>query len=114
MQSQRGGLVVILWPGSTKPPMPNPTEHLAGKRVGDVSPIRMCSFHLCFPDTYVFNVIRSALILIVGENERLRMKFHSGTYHMQPLLVRPMQTNDDNDDNLMRVFVAALTLSDAA
>jgi hypothetical protein len=71
-------MVVILWPGGTVPPMPSPNEHLEGSRIGEASPIRMCSFHICLPDTPVFNVIRSALILIIGERERARMKIHSG------------------------------------
>jgi hypothetical protein len=59
-------------------PVPNADARSMGKRFFQAIPVRVCSLHVCFPDTPFFHMIRHILILIVGESLRTRVKLHSG------------------------------------
>ena len=63
-------------------PVPNADARSMGKRFFEAIPVRVCSLHVCFPDTPYFHMIRHVLILIIGESLRTRVKLHSGEYHM--------------------------------
>jgi hypothetical protein len=79
VESQRKGVVFVFWPGSAtyNASLPDPKEHIEGSKVAEAVPFRPVAYHVCFPDTSVFRIIRSALTLMFGGN-RLRMRFHNG------------------------------------
>lgn len=74
----------MFWPGSAtyNPTLPDPKEHVEGLKVNEAVPFRPIAYHVCFPDTYVFRMIRSALTLMFG-GSRLRMRFHNGGYSIK-------------------------------
>jgi hypothetical protein len=81
VESQRKGCVFVFWPGSAtyNPSLPDPREHIEGAKVNSAVPFRPVAYHVCYPDTYVYRIIRSALTLMFG-GSRARMRFHTGTY----------------------------------
>jgi hypothetical protein len=77
-ESQRKGLVVINWPNSTVPLLPERKEHVLGQQVLQALPLRICAAHVCLPDDHLFRILKANLALIMGKEDRTRMKFHLG------------------------------------
>lgn len=81
-ESQRKGLVSILWPEGnfTNIPMPFHKEsRRLMKAVMDGIPIRRPVTHFCMPDNIYWQLLRSFWISFVSERMRARTQFHIGT-----------------------------------
>jgi hypothetical protein len=84
VETQRKGITSIVWPGR-KPYAGDETASvkwdriLFMKRIYANLPIRTCSIHFCLPDTPIFQIMRSLIILSMPAY-RQRMKFHVGTF----------------------------------
>lgn len=87
VESQRKGLISIIWPGTNIPSDDKPSNFKLNrimfmKRVYGNLPIRSCSIHFCSPNTGVrstpfFRVLRTLIILTMPQFLN-RMKFHTG------------------------------------
>jgi hypothetical protein len=83
IESQRKGIVMIVWPGGPGNAWLSPLKadaragHLATKR-HEVTPIRYASYHFCMTDNPVYRIIRNFIVLC-GNVSKSRMKFHIGT-----------------------------------
>ena len=83
VETQRKGITSIVWPGRKPVAGDNASSVkwdrvLFMKRIYENLPIRTCSIHFCLPDTPVFQIMRS-LIVLTMPSYRHRMKFHVGT-----------------------------------
>ena len=45
------------------------------------TPLRIAAYHLCTPDTPFYTMVRSFTTVMMGTEERCRMKVHVGTYY---------------------------------
>ena len=90
-ESQRRGIVVIGWSGSSPllgiegstPRVPGtpgnkPVILPSGRNVADGMPVRLISVHFCFPNTPIFRIIRAFYVIAIGEQWRSRCVFHHG------------------------------------
>ena len=84
VESQRKGIVFVATPAPADLPqaLPHPKDHLEGRRVFKAMPCRVVAIHFGFPNTYVCHMIRSVVAVVVGTENRLRMKLHSGTFNL--------------------------------
>jgi len=81
IETQRRGVVFVIWPGPTnefKLSFPDKKEHVTGARIFESSPIRICAIHFCIRDGPVANMIKAGLILMMGEENRSRIRLDSG------------------------------------
>jgi len=78
-ESQRKGVVFVLWPGrSTNIRVPESEERCICRMSFAAFPLRVVSFQVCWPDTPFFHLVRSFFVLVMGANIRVRVNFHSG------------------------------------
>jgi hypothetical protein len=83
VETQRRGVVFIIWPGPTndlKLSFPDKKEHITGARIFEAAPIRMCAFHFCIRDGPAATMIKAGLTLMMGEDNRSRIRFDSGKF----------------------------------
>lgn len=80
VETQLKGIVVIIWPVS------DITQHLHNKddmmklqkKILKGSPVRVCAFHFCVPDSPIFHLLRTIFTLTLDRDKRSRLKFHVG------------------------------------
>lgn len=82
LESQKKGFIAIFcWPSkdtlARSFPRPGDEEFAYGRKLIEGVPWRMCAMHMCFPDTPVFQLMRSGMFLIMGER-RARIRLHLG------------------------------------
>jgi len=78
-ESQRKGVLFVMWPGSsTKIRVPEAEERSICRLSFSALPLRVVSFHVCWPDTPLFHLARSFFVLVLGADVRVRVNFHSG------------------------------------
>ena len=50
-------------------------------KIRKATPLRITAYHLCTPDTPFYTMVRSFNTVVLGTEERCRMKVHVGTYY---------------------------------
>lgn len=81
LETQRRGIVFVIWPGPTKDwqlTVPDKKEHIVGGKVFASMPARICAVHFCCRDGPVFRVIKACFALMLGK-DRSRIRFDTGT-----------------------------------
>ena len=84
VETQRRGVVFVIWPGPTNDlqlSFPDKKEHVTGARIFSSCPIRIAAIHFCIRDGPVATMIKAGLTLMMGEENRSRIRFDSGTFH---------------------------------
>lgn len=72
-----------MWPGkSTNIRMPLQEERRVCRKSLKASPLRVVGIHFCWPDTPLFNFIRSFFMVVIGSDIRARANFHTGKYNI--------------------------------
>lgn len=81
VETQRRGVVFIIWPGPTNDltlAPPDKKEHVTGQRIFGFSPIRICAIHFCIREGPIASMIKAGLTLMMGSDSRTRLRFDSG------------------------------------
>ena len=62
--------------------MPLQEERRVCRKSLKASPLRVVGIHFCWPDTPLFNFIRSFFMVVIGSDIRARANFHTGKYNI--------------------------------
>lgn len=78
-ETQGKGVSFVMWPGkSTQIRMPLNEERFICRKSFSSFPLRVVSFHFCWPNTPLFHFVRSFFVLVMNPSSRARVSFHLG------------------------------------
>jgi hypothetical protein len=83
-ETKKSGLVLIIAPTSEQQSVSDPEEHLEVAKFAQTMPLRFAAIHICLPDEGpLFHLLRATIVLLFASDQRIRVKFHTGTasYH---------------------------------
>lgn len=79
VDTQKNGCLFVMWPGkSTNIRLPKNEERIICRKSFSAFPLRVVGMHFCWPDTPLFHFIKSFFILVIGQDIRARVNFHTG------------------------------------
>ncbi|KAL3900979.1 MAG: hypothetical protein SGARI_006143 [Bacillariaceae sp.] len=81
VETQRRGVIFVIWPGPHNDfqlSKPDKKEHVTGGKIFGFSPIRICAFHLCIRDGPMARMIKAGLTVMLGSENRSRVRFDAG------------------------------------
>mmetsp|Transcript_19290 Transcript_19290/g.44705 ORF Transcript_19290/g.44705 Transcript_19290/m.44705 type:complete len:519 (+) Transcript_19290:274-1830(+) len=78
-ETQNKGVSFVMWPGSNRSiRIPETEERVICRKSFAAFPLRVVSFHFCWPKTPLFHFLKSFFVLVMGAKIRARVNFHSG------------------------------------
>jgi hypothetical protein len=78
IETQRSGILVIIWPNPDTVLIPDYKLHVASKRCVAGFPVRGCAMHMCFAENLGFRMIKAQIGLAMPEAMQQRLKIHLG------------------------------------
>ncbi|KAG7374793.1 hypothetical protein IV203_013888 [Nitzschia inconspicua] len=79
IETQRRGILVIIWPNPDLVIIPDYNLHVAGRKCVDGYPLRGCALHMCFAENFASRMIKAQIGLAMSEQMQQRLKIHLGT-----------------------------------
>jgi hypothetical protein len=80
-ETKKSGLVLIIAPTSEQQSISDPEEHWEVAKFAQAMPVRLAAIHICLPNEGpVFHLLRATIVLLFATDQRIRVKFHTGTY----------------------------------
>lgn len=81
IETQRNGIVVLVWPGLQTPKPPNSRFLRFSGKVMKTIPTRFACFHMCFPSTKLFRLMRIFILTTLSiATIATRVKVHTGMF----------------------------------
>jgi len=78
-ETQQKGIVFVLWPGTERTiTIPQGEARTICRRSFSAFPLRVVSFHFCWPSSPLFHFVKNFFVLVMGSRLRVRVNFHSG------------------------------------
>lgn len=80
MCEDQDGLVFVYFMHHVHNSIFNPQEYKEFKKLIEVIPPRFSAVHLCFPAGQFYEIAKAAIILLMGKENRKRLRLHVGSY----------------------------------
>ena len=93
VETQKLGIVMILFLFHAYQNFFDQEDNEGISRVLRAMPVRFSGFHICIPDTPLFHAARATALLMLGAQNRLRVRFHVGKFEVQRTLRKIIGSN---------------------